>query len=205
MCALGLAVAALAGDDLEAAEHWADLGCAAFDRIGARVQSATARNILGEVARAAGDPIAAEHHYRQAATQHQALGSTTGERIALLNVGILLVLRGATEEVETIVGPVAAALEVEGAHLFLGPAMLMLGAADLHLGRLDAWERRWTAARRWLDETGLVHADVVALATHLAGLLQARGADEAPLRALAETQQAALVSAAARPGRAPAS
>jgi tetratricopeptide (TPR) repeat protein len=182
-CTLGLAMVAVAHGDLQTAAAHAGQAVASLDALGAPIPAATARNIVGEVARRRGDLQTAERAYREAVTRHRAAGSATGERNALLNLGIVLLERGEPAAAAEVVQPVAAALSVDGTHLFLGPARLVLAAEAAHRGDIRAWRTHWTAAQKHLDSTGLVHSDVAVLALHSAVALDAAQADEAAAQA----------------------
>jgi tetratricopeptide (TPR) repeat protein len=126
-------------------------------RAGDRSALAFATNLMGELARKGGDLVAAEAHYREAAARYQAQDDAEWV-IPMLNVGLLLVLRGAWDEVAATVGPLSARLEKGGARTvpacFARVVLLPCAAGTARWEQLEehlAWLEEYLPGRKLFD------------------------------------------------------
>jgi len=110
---MGLADCAQRSKDLPTARMCLERARETAVRAGRRNALATIANLQGEITRKAGDAVAAEALYREAATRSRALDDTNYV-YPLINVGLLTALRGAWSEGTTLLEPLRERAEKAG-------------------------------------------------------------------------------------------
>jgi len=131
-----LAVNALRRGDPTAARAYADKAWPRFERAGSVRGLATARNVQGEIARAAGDLDGARYAYDEAAAMHQRAGSSM-QWFALSNLGTLEALDGNPKVAREVLLRCIEGFEAAGRSAFVVHPRFALLAA---LAALEQWD-----------------------------------------------------------------
>jgi tetratricopeptide (TPR) repeat protein len=179
----GLAAAAAAGGDHEAAEAWGRAAIPLFEQAGARFGLASAQNSLGDALRARCELGQAEEAYRQAESLLRRLGSPEAH-VPRINLGFVLLSRGRYPQARAQLEPVLGSMVRLGRRGMEGALHAALLPCVADAGDLVAFRAHLDAAFERLEASGLVDPDIAEVAELGAELAFAAGAVELGVDAL---------------------
>ena len=159
MCLRNLGVVAQHSGDVVSATDLMERGMALYDAVGNQYGVAICMNDLAEVARIRGSLEKAENGYRQALAIFHDVGSTDGV-IAQLNLGLILILRGAFAEAESVLLETEQLLDKDGRRWFLGALHTALLPCSADRADWDSWNHHIKLANQLLTDTGIVDGDL---------------------------------------------
>lgn len=134
-----------------------------FTRVGARAGVGECQNALGELHRAAGDQERAEEYYRAALSELEALRHAEAT-LPRLNLGLLLVMRGAHVEARRLIEPMLRRPEVRARGVLATAAHLILLAPVASAADWSAWDHHLGQASSLIADTGFIDPDNAMLA-----------------------------------------
>ena len=175
-CELGSAWVACSEGQLALAETLIRSGLETFTRLGHREQMGNAHNLLGELARASTSMEEAVQHYGRALELHDSCGATGGATIAELNLSLVLLGAGRSDEARRRVTRRLRTVIALGHDQFVEPGKLILLVCDAQQGRWSGWLEKLESVSAALAQSGQVHEDLARMAE-----LSALSADDAGL------------------------
>ncbi len=134
-----------------------------FLSLSARGSVAECTNGLGDVARHAEQPIAAEAHYREAMQLLDAVGHSASA-IPRLNLGVVLVGQEKSVAARRLIEPMLRSQDIRDRPALAAAAHLVLLVAVANAGDWPAWDHHVGRAGALLAATGIVDRDNAALA-----------------------------------------
>ena len=159
MCLRNLGVVAQHAGDLVSASDLIQRARALYETVGNQYGVAICLNDLAEIARVRGALESAERGYRQALTIFNEVGSTDGI-ISQMNLGLILILRGRFDEAGDVLTETRNSLGKDGRRWFLGAVHTALLPCSAHRRDWEAWDSHYSHARRLLESTKVVDADL---------------------------------------------
>lgn len=190
---LGLSFLCLARGGLDDAEAHAQVALEHCTGVGAERMRCAALGVLGDVARARGEPEAARRWFQRALRLHAGSGRLYATALTWLNLALTELEAGQDTAAQAALEQVQRFQQGQGAGNLQALTTLAQAVVSARAGAADT-DQRFSRARIRLEQTGQVHRDIHLLATLLAQACEAQGWTQLGQRArdLADAQSERL-------------